>query len=145
MEIGKNGLDLIKSFEMLRLDCYNDGYGYLTIGWGHLVKRNEKWKKGDRITAAQADALLSADLAVAERDVDKFALVPLSQNQYDALCSLSFNLGSITESKTLLIRLHARDYPGVAEAFGRYIYSAGQKSNGLIRRRAAEKQLFLKK
>lgn len=142
-KINNKGLNLIKDFEKLRLDCYNDGYGFKTIGWGHLVSKNEPWRIGDKITVVKADELLVKDLSKAVADVNRFVKVPLSQNQFDACVSLSFNLGSISAAKTLLARLNAKDYDGAGKAFGRYIFAAGQRSRGLVRRRKAEQMLFL--
>lgn len=143
LTIGTKGLDLIKGFEKLRLDVYNDGYGYLTVGWGHLVGKNEKLKLGDKITAARADELLKSDLSKAIADVKRFVKVPLTQNQFDACVSFAFNLGSFSEAPTLLSRINSKNFKSAAEAFGRYIYSSGEKSNGLIRRREAERKLFV--
>lgn len=143
MKIGTKGLDLIKGFEKLVLKVYNDGYGFPTVGWGHLVKPEDHLKLGDTITVAQANDFLVKDLAIAEKEVNSKVRVPLNQNQFDALVSLIFNLGSFSKCPTLFAHLSQKDYAGTAEAFGRYVMSAGKKSNGLIRRRKEEKALFL--
>lgn len=126
---------------------YRDPVGLPTVGYGHLVLAKDKLKIGDKITQARAEQLLRDDLASAERAVEKLVSVPISDNQFAALVSFIFNLGSGNLAKsTLLRKLNRRDYAGAAEQFGRWIF-AGKPPKalpGLIKRRARERELFLK-
>ena len=105
MQIGKQGLDLIKSFEGLELKAYmptpNDRP---TIGYGHT----KGVKMGMKITEERADALLVQDLAWVEAAVAKKVTVPLTQPQYDALCSFIYNVGAGAFGKSTLLRRSKR-------------------------------------
>lgn len=140
MKIGQRGLDLIKEFEGLSLTAYLDGGGVWTIGYGHTGNV----VRGDAITAEQADAWLRNDVGTAERAVTAAVRVPLTQDQFDALASFTFNLGGgALRSSTLLKRLNAGDYAGTAEEFLRWKFDNGKEVAGLLRRRRAERALFL--
>lgn len=141
MNIGTSGLNLIKSFEKCILHPYDDGYGFLTIGWGHLIQEGEDFPP--QITQAQADALFEKDLARFVADVNKLVKVPLTQNQFDALVSFHYNTGGLGGS-TLLKKLNQGRTSEAAEEFNKWIYVKKEKSNGLIKRRAMERALFLK-
>ena len=94
MKINSKGLLLIKSFEGCILHAYNDGYGTLTIGWGHTGDVYE----GQYITQAEADALLSKDLERYEANVNKYvSRYNFNTNQFSALVSFAYNIGSIDE------------------------------------------------
>lgn len=146
---GAKGLALLKGFERLRLVAYlptvNDVW---TIGYGHT----KGVKPGDRCSVEQAEAWLLEDLAWAEDAVNELVTVPLTQNQFDALVSFAFNVGpdidadTIAEGlgdSTLLRKLNAGDYAGAAAEFPKWNKQAGVVLNGLVRRRAAERELFL--
>jgi lysozyme len=139
--INQRGLDLIKSFEGLSLRAYRDPVGIWTIGYGHT---GPEVGPGDVITTAQAETLLRNDLTRFENGVRSLVKVPLTSNQFSALVSFAFNVGTgaLTQS-TLLTRLNQRDYQGAANEFSRWVYGGGQVLPGLVRRREAEKQLFL--
>jgi GH24 family phage-related lysozyme (muramidase) len=96
-----------------------------------------------RLTDDQQQALMTVAVAPAQRAVANAVTVPLNQNQYDALTSLAYNIGTgAFQRSTLLRRLNAGDYPGAAEQFGVWVRSGGADSPGLIARRAAERRLF---
>lgn len=155
-QINQAGLELVKYFEGLRLRAYPDpatkGEPY-TIGFGHTggVKR------GDVVTKADAENILRADLIEAERIVIVAVKVPLTDNQFSALCSFVFNVGPGMQAvkdgfvrlksgqpSTMLRKLNMRDYDGAAEEFSKWISGAGKPMAGLKKRRAAERDLFLK-
>ena len=138
--IGDAGLALIKSFEGLRLGPYMDSAGTWTIGYGHT---RDVTQESDVITETEADDLLHEDLAFAELEVSRTAKVDLNQNQFDALVSLVFNVGSSPLFMTLGKKLNLGDYEGVAEEFLVWNHAGGLVIDGLTRRREAEKQLFL--
>lgn len=143
MKIGERGLELIKSFETLELEAYPDpgtGGEPWTIGWGHTGGV----RPGDTCTEEQADAWLEEDVATAERAINRLVKVKLTQNQFDALCSLIYNIGvGAFEKSTLLRKLNFRDFLGAAAEFKRWNKSGGRVMKGLTRRRLAEEKLFL--
>lgn len=141
MKLGQAGRDLMHSFEKCVLRVYDDGYGFPTIGWGHLVKPGEKFP--ETITQQRADEIFAADVAWAEQAVNDALTVTVNQNQFDALVSLCFNIGAGNFKGSTLVKLVNRgDFAGAANEFGKWRKSAGQVSKGLIRRREAEKKLF---
>jgi len=131
---------LIREFENCKLQAYRCPAGIPTIGVGHT----RGVKMGDTCTVQQADVWLTEDLEDAEAAVSTLVKAPLEQEQFDALVSFAFNLGqpALAES-TLLILLNKRSYKAAAEQFDRWVHSNGKKLAGLVRRRAAEKALFL--
>ncbi len=140
MRTSQKGIDLIKSFEGLRLKSYDDGVGVQTIGYG----ATRGVTKGMAITQEQAERMLKNDIARFEPEIEKLVKVPLNQNQWDALMSFTYNLGSTNlASSTLLKLLNAGDYARAAEQFGRWNKAGGQVFAGLTKRRAAEQALFL--
>jgi lysozyme len=147
MKISNVGINLISSFEDTRLKAYDDGVGVWTIGIGTTVYPNGvKVKKGDTCTLDQAKSYFKHDLATFENTVNGSVKVPLSQNQFDALVSLTYNIGSSAfKSSTMLKKLNKSDYQGAADQFPLWKKAKGKILNGLIRRRAAERALFLKK
>jgi len=141
MKISQTGLDLIKSFEGLKLKAYQDVVGVWTVGFGST---GPHVKPGMMITAKQAEDLLRDDVSRFEACVTKQVSVPLSQNQFDALVSFAFNLGcGNLASSTLLKKLNVKDYAGAANEFTKWNRAGGQVLAGLTRRREAEKALFL--
>lgn len=139
MKISERGFELIKQFEGLRLQAYPCSAGVWTIGYGHTAGV----QSGDVITAPQADAFLRDDVTLSERIVNKYVSVSLTQYQFDALVSFTFNLGSgDLRASTLLKKLNAGDTAGAAGEFLRWVNAGGKKRPGLIRRREAEKALF---
>lgn len=145
MKTGSNGISLIKQFEGCRLNAYPDpatGGAPWTIGYGHTgndVRPGMVW------TQVQADSALISDLAQCERAISRLVKVTLTQNQFDAIVSFVFNVGSGNlQSSTLLRKLNSGDYRGAAEEFPRWNKAAGKVMAGLTKRRAAERELFLK-
>jgi len=139
---GANGLALIKDFEGLRLEKYQDVVGKWTIGYGHLILPTESFPQP--ITRAQAGDLLRKDLAVSEAGVNKWVSMVLTQNQFDALVSFTFNLGvGNLQSSTLLKLLNQGQLQSAADQFLRWNKAGGKEVAGLTRRRIAERSLFL--
>lgn len=140
MKLSATGLALIKSFEGLRLDAYRCAAGVLTIGYG--CTRDVKW--GDKITEGGAEILLKEDVSVFEDCVNDFVSVDLTQNQYDALVSLAFNIGCAAfRSSTLLKLVNAGDFGAASHQFLRWNRGGGRVLAGLSKRRIAESQLFI--
>lgn len=134
-------LGLIEGFEKCVLHPYPDGYGFLTVGYGHKILPGEDFSAG--LTQAQADALLEHDLAKACAAVATLCPVRLNDNQRGALRSFAFNAGAGTLQRSTFRQCLLRgDYEDVPDQLLRFVYSGGRKSNGLIRRRQAEAALF---
>lgn len=149
--INQAGIDLVKEFEGLherlsdgRIKAYLDPVNVPTIGWGHT----EGVRLGDIITVTEAETLLKQDLEEVGKDVDGLVQVSLTENQFAALVSLTFNVGTaaFTQS-TLRGLLNIGNYQGAANQFDRWVHGTvnGRKIvlPGLVRRRKAEKALFL--
>lgn len=159
-EINQAGLDLIKSFEKCVLYAYDDAdtsnpkrfiqagdpvRGTLTIGWGHTGTV----RRGMTISQQDADFLLAQDLGWARKAVEHWVKVPLNDNQFGSLVSFVFNVGEAAfASSTLLRVLNEGDYNAVPRQMARWdkttINGKKVQSDGLIRRRAAEIELWTK-
>lgn len=138
--INKHGLDLIKAFEGCKLTAYLCPAGVWTIGYGST---GPHVRKGLTITQDAAEALLREDLERFERGVSTAISVPLTDNQFAALVSLAFNVGTGAFSGSTLVRkLNANDFAGAADQFARWNKAGGRVLAGLTRRRAAERALF---
>jgi GH24 family phage-related lysozyme (muramidase) len=113
LEISQKGIDFIVDWEKLRLDYYDDSDGFCTVGIGHLVAKKSckaLGLNGKTITRDEALKLFPADLEVRIKQVHSSVKVPLLQHEYDALCSLVFNMGSFKPAPSLLKKLNAGDY-----------------------------------
>lgn len=143
--ISQNGIDLIKQFEGKRLEAYLCPAGIPTIGYGHTGKVNGKpIVLGMKISEKKAEALLKKDLKSFEKGVSDCVKVPLSQGQFDALVSFSYNLGiGSLQTSTLLKLLNQKKYTEAADQFGRWVKAGNEVLDGLVKRREAEKKLFL--
>lgn len=141
MKTSAAGRMLIHQFEGLRKQAYLCSAGVPTLGIGHT----RGVKLGMSCTVEQAQIWLTEDLEDAEAAVDHLVTVPLTQSQFDALTSFTFNLGATRlKTSTLLKKLNAGDYKGAANQFKLWVMSGGKRTEGLVRRRAAETDLFLK-
>lgn len=140
MKTSDKGITLIKHFESLQLEAYDDGGGVITIGYGHT---GPDVYLGLMIDEPEAERLLRFDLLTAEECVDEAVDVPLTQEQFDALVSFVFNCGCTAfRSSTLLKLLNAGNYDAASQQFGRWNKDNGKVLAGLTRRRAAETELF---
>ncbi|WP_413509992.1 lysozyme [Serratia liquefaciens] len=143
MKTSVKGREFIKGFEQLRLKAYPDpgtGGKPWTIGWGHT----KGVKQGDRITQDQAEQFLSDDLAVFELTVNSAIKRSMTQNQFDAMVSLAFNIGgSAFAGSTLVKKFNAGDAKGAADEFPKWKNSGGKVMPGLVKRRTAERDVFL--
>ncbi|ASL89052.1 lysozyme [Serratia marcescens] len=143
MKTSNNGRNFIKGFEQLRLKAYPDpgtGGKPWTIGWGHT----KGVMQGDRITQEQAEAFFSEDLAVFELTVNSAIKRTMTQNQFDSMVSLAFNIGGPAfAGSTLVKKFNAGDVQAAADEFPKWRNSAGKVMPGLVKRRAAEREIFL--
>jgi lysozyme len=140
MTTSDTGLHFIAGHEGLRLQSYQDSVGVWTIGYGHT----SKVKQGQTITEAEALAFLREDLAIAEKAVNTTITAKLSQNQFDALVSLAFNIGAgAFSSSTLARRFNQGRILEAADAFLVWCHGGGMTLPGLLKRRKDERALFL--
>lgn len=136
MKISDKGLAIIKKFEGCRLTAYKCPAGVLTIGYGHT---GSDVVSGMKITQAQAVELLKKDLAKFEKKVEKYnGVYDWNQNQFDAMVSFAYNIGSIDQ----LTAKGTRSIAEISKAILLYNKAAGKVLRGLTNRREAEKKLF---
>lgn len=144
MRISEVGIALIKRWEGLELESYQDIAGVWTIGYGHTETAGPNQKISER----EAEELLKRDLEPRERAVGDLTSVPLNQNEFDALVSFVYNVGTgAYRNSTARKRLNRGDRVGAAEALTWFnkatVGGVLREVTGLTRRRAAEKALFL--
>lgn len=135
MRTSQNGINLIKQFEGCRLEAYQCPACVWTIGYGHTSGVS----KGMKITQRQADDFLQSDLIKFEKKVDKYSRYNWNQNEFDAMVSFAYNLGSIDQ----LTGKGSRSKDVIAKKMLLYVNAGGKRLNGLVRRREAEQKLFL--
>lgn len=146
MKMSAKGRAFLKREEAVKLRAYRDAVGIWTIGVGHTSAAGPPTvTEGMTITAAEADEILSRDLAKFEAAVSAAVKVPIAQHEFDALVSLCFNIGEARfKRSTTVRRLNAEDRPGAAEAFLWWNKAGGSVLRGLVNRRKRESVLFLK-
>lgn len=162
MNFSNNGMNLLKRLE----GCVKSGDKHIiyddktaqpvgtkkplpdgaTIGYGHLIKSGEDFRKG--IDEARATELLRHDIVAAERAVRKYVCVPITQNQYDALVIFAYNLGDANFANSTVVKyindpqFHSDKYPTLKSAWMAWNKSSGREIVGLTRRRIQEWELF---
>ncbi len=150
MEITPKGIAILRELEGVSNRAYKDAVGYLTIGVGHMLTRDElysgkiyvdgralRWAHG--LTDQDVDALLKKDLYIFEQVVSIYTKVALTNHQFDALVSFSFNIGmSAFMNSTLLRRLNEGRYEDVPAQLRRWNKAGGVELKGLKRRREIE-------
>ena len=147
MKISENGLKLIKKFEGLSLKPYLCSAGIPTIGFGNTFYENMKkvTLQDETITEERADSLFNFLVTTNFVNVvNRLVIVDINQNQFDALVSFVYNLGSGNfEKSTLLKKVNQEDFIGASLEFEKWNRASGKVLNGLTKRRLAEKELFL--
>jgi lysozyme len=157
MKISANAIKVIKHHEGVRQKPYRCPALLWTIGVGHVLyptqgnlpidKRNEvQLKEEDNrvFSMEEVDGILESDLLRFERGVERFIPVPLTQGQFDALCSFAFNVGLGTLQRSTLRQKALRgDMEGAAQELLKYCMAGGKVLKGLQNRRIDEKALFL--
>ena len=139
MEISQEGVSLIKKFEGCELEAYKCAAGKWTIGYG----RTKNVKEGDTIEQEVADNLLNEEMSEYEGYINDMVESDLKQNEFDALVSWVYNLGSSNlSSSTLLQKLNTKEWDDVPNQIKRWNKAGGKVLQGLIRRREAEALLF---
>jgi lysozyme len=141
MKTNESGLALIRQFEGCRLKAYKCPAGVWTIGygWTHGVKPTDQW------TQAQAEEMLVKGLDQYENAVQSaIGAHATTSNQFSALVSICYNIGAGNFVKSSMLRHHkAGDYQKAADAFLLWNKAGGKVLNGLIKRRQAERALYL--
>ena len=146
MTINKATIDLVKSFEGLRLKAYKDAVGVLTIGYGTTAAAGVGIVPhlGMTITEAEAETYLMRAL---EKFADKIRpkiTAPINDNEFGAFLSLAYNVGPGAFAKSSALRkFNAGDKAGAANAILLWNKAGGKVLKGLVRRREAERALFL--
>lgn len=162
MNLSVNGINILKQME----GCVKQGDKHIiyddktgrpvntnkplprgaTIGYGHLIKSGEDFKNG--ITESQATDLLRHDIAIAECTVQNNVVVPLNQNQYDALVLLAYNIGVDNFVNSTVVKyinnpnFHSPKYPDLKSAWSAWNRVHSVVSKGLINRRKQEFELY---
>lgn len=138
--INKAGLELIKKFEGLKLTAYKCPADVWTIGYG----TTSEVKEGDKISELQAEAFLLRDVSNLERQIRRLLEVKVTDNQLAALIAFAYNVGIGNLTKSTLLRLvNQGRFEQAAAQFDKWVNAGGKPLKGLIKRREAEKQLFL--
>lgn len=121
--ITQEGLDLIKRFEGFSPTVYICPAGYPTIGYGHLVRDHERDRYEQGVTESEAEHLLRRDVQVAERAVLRLIDVPLTDGQYNALVSFTFNLGAgALQRSTLRRKVNREEHAEVPAQLMRWVW-----------------------
>lgn len=149
MKTNQAGVDLIKEFEGFRGYAYLDAVGVLTIGYGHTSRAGEpKVKPGMTITEEEGENILKKDLIKFEnyvKDILKEDIHKINENQFAACVSLCYNIGPGNFKKSSVVRfIRATNLPVAADMFLLWNKAGGKVLRGLVRRRRAERDLFLK-
>lgn len=132
---------LLMPFEGKHLAAYLDPPGIPTICWGHTGGV----KMGDTATDAECMVYLQQDLAVADAAVSRLVKINIAPETRAALISFVYNTGEGNFAKsTLLKKLNAGDVRGACDELQRWVYAKGVKLNGLVKRRAAEREMCLR-
>ncbi|HHX3382657.1 TPA: lysozyme [Salmonella enterica] len=143
MNISYAGINLIKKFEGFRSEAYQDTDKYWSIGYGHHDEWNgKKIIQGMRITEMEATVILLKDIQKVEIVLNSTIFVELSQNQFDALCSLVFNIGTgAFKRSNMLLLLNNKEFDSVASEFLHWS-RVGTIKDCLLNRRKSESNLF---
>jgi GH24 family phage-related lysozyme (muramidase) len=143
MKTSDKGIEQIKSFEGFRAMPYDDVVGKLTVGYGHLIVPGDGCVAGSPITMGQATELLRKDLHTAEEAVNSCG-VELTQNEFDALVSFTYNLGTgAFQRSTLLKLLKTGNKVAASGEFPKWSMAGGKEVPGILKRRHAEQDCFL--
>jgi lysozyme len=141
LRISDAGIALIKRYEGFCATVYRCPAGIPTIGYGHVIKTGETF---ERLSESEATELLRKDAGIAESAVRRLITVPLTQSQFDALVSFTFNLGEgALERSRLRTLINQGQFANVPTELNRWVFAKGKKLPGLIARRLAEGAMFV--
>lgn len=150
LHLSHDGIALVQEFEGClkrmpdgRFKAYTCPAGVLTIGWGTTNEHGHHFTPDTVWTRTQCDAAFVEDMVAFENDVKKLVTTPLTQGEFDALTSFSYNCGSGALAKsTLLRKVNAGDMADAAQEFKKWNKGGGRVLAGLTRRRASESLMF---
>ena len=145
MEVNKAGRDLIKKFEGCKLRAYKCPAGLWTISWGlTFYPDGTKVKQGDVITQQQAEDYFNAIVDDFAKKVDALIKSNVSDNNFSAIVSFTFNVGvNNLKKSTLLRKVNANPKDATIPAeFRKWVRANGEVLKGLVRRREAEAKLY---
>ncbi len=144
MKVSEEGLDLIKRFEGLRTTSYRCPAGVWTIGYGHTSMAGPPTvAAGMTISEAEASAILQRDVETFAREVAACLGVRLNDSQFSALVSFAYNVGIGSFRKSsVLAAINAGDFSAVPRRLQLWVKAGGRRLSGLVKRRAAEAELF---
>ena len=148
MRCNNEGVNLIKKYEGCSLGTYLDPIGICTIGFGSTygLVGNRLDSSHRDITDDEAEYLLKRELRSTENAVARMVKAPLTSNQFSALCCLVYNIGSGNfRRSTIRMKLNRQDFNGASKEFSKWRRAGGRILRGLVRRRAEEEKLFIKK
>ena len=145
MKTSSNGLQLIRKYEGYKSTPYRCPAGLYTVGYGHVIGNGlqlpDEWNR--TLSLGEINELLRTDLVRFERGVSRYCTVYLTQSQFDALVSFSFNLGlGVLQRSTLRQKILRKDGEGAAKEILRYDKVGGRPLKGLTNRRIAEYRMF---
>ena len=148
MKTSKNGLDIIKRFESFRSKPYLCPAGVPTIGYGTTIYPSGKKVtiNDQEITESEANVYLSYDVVKFEKSVSACVTQKINQNQFDALISFTYNLGSDALRKSTLLKkinINPSDV-SIRTEFSKWVRAGGVILRGLVSRRIAESNLYFK-
>ncbi len=142
--ITQNGINLIKAFEGFEPKIYLDSAGFPTIGYGHLLRKGEDEMFKNGISPEAGEALLIKDVLFAEQAVLRLTRVPLTDGQFDAFTSFTFNLRSgALQRSTLCRKVNREEHEDVPEQLMHWVWAGGRRLRGPVRRREAEARSYL--
>lgn len=139
-----NAIDLIKKYEGFRPQAYQDSIGVWTIGYGTTRINGQPVKAGMTITQDHALQLVQQEVNKLWSQIEQITKVNLNDNQMNALVDFAYNLGfNALKNSTLMRLVNESKFAEAANQFPRWVYAGGKVLPGLVKRREAERQLFL--
>lgn len=142
-QITEEGINLIKRFEGFSSSIYICPAGYPTIGYGHVVRDDERERFAEGIDKKEGESLLRQDVRWAEQGVLRLINVPLTDGQFDSLVSFTFNLGTgALQRSTLRRKVNREEHDDVPAQFKRWVFAGGRMLKGLKIRRAVEAEMY---
>ncbi len=143
MQISYNGVKFIQNEEGFRGTAYLDSGGVPTLGFGSTWVDGKPVEMGMTCTEKQAELYMETHLANVQTAINQMVKAPLTQNQFDALASFCYNLGTgALRESTLLKLLNQYQYTEAAKQFDRWVHVNGKPVPGLIARRRRERSMF---
>lgn len=150
MQVSEEALEILKDREALRLTAYQDQAGVWTIGYGATTyESGSRVKQGDTITLARAEQLLAFHVGKSAAAVEAAITPTLTQGQFDALTSFTYNVGTGAFQKSTLrtlVNTNPNDIERIEAAFMQWVYvtvnGVKVKSNGLVNRRIEEVEMY---